>query len=126
MIFTILFTHTHFFYQKSKVAENLEMKPNQKEQPAKATSKVAAAIPLPWNGNMDDNDNPYNNTNITSPTRSTRNEEKHNDGDGGEAQKRGKQNSKKSAPLAEETLMSSPQKKPAIDVNKGMEVCELT
>jgi hypothetical protein len=35
------------------------MEPNQGEQSTKSTPKVAAAIPMPWNGNMDDN--PYNN-----------------------------------------------------------------
>jgi hypothetical protein len=66
-----------------------------------------------------------NNTN-TSPTPATTNPDKNNDDDGVKTLKRGRQCSKeKSAPLAEEMLISPPQKKTPIQVNKGMEVCEL-
>jgi hypothetical protein len=67
---------------------------------------------------MDDN----NSTN-TSPTASTTNEDKNNDGYGIKARKRDRQSSKRqSARLAEKMLESPPQKKPPIEVNGGMEV----
>jgi hypothetical protein len=105
----------------STAAENLKMEPQQKEQPTKSIAKVAAAIPLPRTSNMDENNN-----NNTSPTPSTTIEDKNHDGGGVKAPKWGRQSSnEKSGPLAEEILVSPPQKKPANEVNKGMEVCEL-
>jgi hypothetical protein len=102
------------------------MEPKQSEQPAKSTAKVAA-IPMPWTSNTNIDENHDNNTNTTSPTPSTTNADKDNDGDGVKApKKRGRQNSKeKSAPLADEEILSPPPKKPSIEVSKGMEVCEL-
>jgi hypothetical protein len=68
-----------------------------------------------------------NNRNTTSPPPSSTNEDKNHDGGGVKAPKRGRPSSKvKSAPLAEEEVFSPPQKKPANEVSKGMEVCELS
>jgi hypothetical protein len=101
---------------ESKTTKNLEMEPKQRGQPAKSTAE-GAAIPMPWYTNMDDN----NGTNT-----STTNEDKNKDGHGIKALKRGRQSSKeKSATQVEEVLVSPPQKKAAIESNKGMEVCEI-
>jgi hypothetical protein len=101
----------------------MKMEPNQEEQPTKSTAR-GAAIPMPWNSNTNIDDNHNNNTNTTSPTPpSTTNEDKNNDGDGVRAPKRGRQNSE---PISEEMLVLPPQKKPANEVNEGVEVCELS
>jgi hypothetical protein len=113
---------------ESKAAEKLEMEQNQSEQSTKSTAEgaegAAAAIPLSWTSdtNMDDNNN--NNTNTTSPSPSTNAD---NDGDGVKApKKRGRLSSKKMSTPLDEEMSSPPQKKPSIEVSKGiMEVCEL-
>jgi hypothetical protein len=112
---------------ESKAAEKLEMEQKQSEQSTKSTAEgAAAAIPLSWTSDTNMYDNHNNNTKTTSPSPSTTNEDKNNEGDGVRAPKRGRPSSKnKSAPLDEEMLVSPPQKKPANEINKGMEVCKL-
>jgi hypothetical protein len=74
---------------------------------------------------MDDNNNNNTNTTPPAPAPSTTNADKNHDGDGVKApKKRGRPSIKKSSLLAEE-MSSPPQKKPSIEVNKGMEVCDL-